>query len=169
MSKTPEEINAINAAFWEKRSADFEAAINDQSPAGKSARRLALGALQDQEWNQLSKEQKPLEQLLEESIPAMRDAVNANAAKMPRPKNKPTIRSEFLREMKSARNRGEQLDDFIDAVKAGSIEGLELTDHPNLPGQYLVSADAVEAYGVKKSHETLKDWWKAAGKGELAG
>ncbi len=72
MSKTPEEINAINAAFWEKRSADFEAAINDQSPAGKSARRLALGALQDQEWNQLSKEQKPLEQLLEESIPALK-------------------------------------------------------------------------------------------------
>ncbi|MDU9391728.1 hypothetical protein [Pseudomonas sp. zfem002] len=98
-------------------------------------------------------------------------------AAKPRPRNKPkeprkyntNLRAAFIAAMKKARLGGSTLMVFIDSVRVGSIDGgLTLEDGPEGACRYLLGADDLdEPYRVAMS--TLRDWWKAAGKGELAG
>lgn len=92
-------------------------------------------------------------------------ASQSAAAKSPKPRKKPTLRGEFIAAMKRARREDSTLPDFIDSVRAGSVDGgLELKDGPQGSGRYLLDAEAVDE-PQKVAMQTLKDWWKAAGKG----
>lgn len=96
---------------------------------------------------------------------AERRLANSDAAKAPRPRKKPTVRGEFIAEMKIARSQEMTLRVFIESVSAGSVEGLELNAVPQGLSRYELNADAVLGDACKVSLQTLRCWWKAAGKG----
>lgn len=91
---------------------------------------------------------------------------NSIKAQLPRPKKKPTFKSEFTAAMRISRREGMALLDFIESVRAGSLEHLSIEDGPRGVNGYMISADAVnDGEPTHKSHHTLNDWFKSAGKG----
>lgn len=92
----------------------------------------------------------------------------SDAAKKPRPRKEPTLRSEFMRAMKLARMEGRNFDQFIESLKEQSGDGLELKDGPPGSALYELGADAIEEWEQLVPRETLKDWWKKS-QGGLAG
>ncbi len=155
---TPEELNRINAEFWVKQQEKFA-----ESMADVTVRQLTFGAAAEEQLNRPVSEQRPLEQIAAEALPSMQKASNRAAASNPRPKKKPTLKSEFQAAMAKVKREGLTLGEFIESAKAGSIDGIELGDHES--GRYVIDAAAVDGDPEKKAHETLKSWWK----GELAG
>jgi hypothetical protein len=110
---------------------------------------------------------------------AERRLMKSDAAKQPRPRNRPKktlkydpkLRAAFIEAMTRARREGRTLSEFIDSVRARSVDDLELQDGPEGSGRYLLEADASAGNREKLqvvAIQTLRDWWKAAGRGELA-
>lgn len=156
--KTPEEINRINAEFWARRQEKF-AEQCEKHPArlDVSARRatklVQAGMVADPDF------------LGDTSVEAAmaKSSSQSEAASNPRPKKKPTLKSEFQAAMAKAKREGLTLGEFIESAKEGSIDGIELSEHES--GRYVIDAAAVDGDKEKKAHETLKSWWK----GELPG
>lgn len=98
-------------------------------------------------------------------ILAEKSARQSDNAKKGRPRKKPTLRSEFIAAMKIARSQEMILSVFIESVRAGSVDGLELNAGPEGSSRYKLNADAVSGDAVMVSPQTLKGWWNAAGKG----
>lgn len=93
---------------------------------------------------------------------AERRLTNRDAAKAPRPRTNATLRSEFIAAMTLARREGRTLEEFIESVKARSVGDLEIKDGPKGSGRYELNADAVSERMM--SENTLKGWWKEAGR-----
>ena len=88
-----------------------------------------------------------------------------DAAKKPRPRKKPNLKSEFIAAMRQIRLEGMTLPVFIESVTAGSVQGLELKAGPQGSSRYELNADAIPGdAGIMVSPQTLRGWWKEAGR-----
>lgn len=165
LSKHPPQLGLLACALWRNAEAP-------ELPDGlRHALSWALNSLQrrrlaDQVLSGNDVETESLDRLTARHIYA--DAgerqSQIDAAKKPRPRKKPTLRSEFIAEMKRARFGGMTIDDFIASVMVGSVMGLELKDGPEGSNRYELFADEVGGDATNKSRGTLKSWWKEAGR-----
>ncbi|KQN50472.1 hypothetical protein ASE98_23405 [Pseudomonas sp. Leaf48] len=173
---TPEELNRINAEHYAKQQKTFAEQCEKHPErlvvaARRATKLVQMGLCGDADF------------LEDTSIEAVMGAESrressyqsrhqANVASKPRKKKeKTTLSGEFIERMTSERDDERSLTEFIDLALADKIEGVGLKKHPAVPLAYLATAYAVpvesddEAKGwKKKSHETLKEWWKKAGR-----
>lgn len=87
-------------------------------------------------------------------------------AKKPRPKKTPTAQSETVRTMRNWRFDGRTLQDFLDAAKSGSIDGLSIT--PKVARgveRFAIDCDGTDAEKTV-ARSTLERWWADAAKTE---
>ncbi|MBV7477184.1 hypothetical protein [Pseudomonas sp. PDM31] len=162
---TPEELNRINAEHFAKRQKKFAEQCENHPEqlvvAARRATKLVLaGHCGDADF------------LEDTSIEAVMGAESRRqaevASKQRKKKEKTTLSGEFIKRMTLARRDVMTFPEFIESALMGSIDGITLSVHES--GRYCVDADAVlRPEGApqepeKKSKETLKGWWKEAGK-----
>ena len=167
---TPEELNRINAEYCAKRQEKFAEQCKKHPErldvaARRATKLVQAGLVGDADF---------LADTSIEAAMAKSSSQSELASRTRKRSEQPTIKSEFIKQMARARREGMRLSEFIESVKSGSVEGVELYDHKS--GRYVVDAEAVVDGTRKKSLEvdeddlkkasleTLKGWWKEAGK-----
>jgi hypothetical protein len=189
---TSEELDAINsklnrdnAEYYAKRQAAEEQALAQKLERAGLGDVDVMAALQSEAQAKVEAEEREraaartvldnMDMVRQALVEGAKDYIHtrqsAAASKPRKKKEKTTLSGEFIERMTSERHKDRSLPEFIDLALAGKIKDIGLKKHPTLPLAYLATAHAVpvesddEAKGWKKrSHETLKEWWKKAGK-----
>ena len=170
---TPAEMNKTHREFWDATSAEFEASLRRRpgdaviAAEQEAEATLAAGVDGGTDARDAAIRQSPsMEKRVADLGRAHQLAQQAKARK-PRPKRKPTVRTETIAAMASARRDGMEFQDFLDSAQAGSASGISVSrlDRRGVE-RFLVIADAVtDRDGEQEvSAGTLRDWWGKAGK-----
>jgi hypothetical protein len=164
---TPDELNRINAEHYAKLQKKFADQCEKHPERLEAAARRATKLVQ----KGLCGDADFLEDTSIEAVMGAESRRQAKVASKPRPKDEektPTVKGEFIKRMTLARRDVMTFTEFIESALMGSIDGILLSVHES--GRYCLDADAVvRPEGnpqdlEKKSKETLKGWWKEAGK-----